>query len=80
MPVLVQSPTYPGLLAIARAAGLRPVPVPVDADGLRTDLLASAFTATGARLVCHQTGEWTCRGRAWPSQPDGRRSGAPSRD
>ncbi|MBB6376881.1 DNA-binding transcriptional MocR family regulator [Pseudonocardia eucalypti] len=52
-PVLVESPTYPGLLAIARTAGLRPVPVPVDADGVRTDLLADAFRATGARVfVC----------------------------
>ncbi|SHN74044.1 PLP-dependent aminotransferase family protein [Cryptosporangium aurantiacum] len=52
-PVLVESPTYPGLLAVARAAGLRPVPVPVDADGVRTDLLADAFAATRARLfVC----------------------------
>ncbi|QMU78464.1 PLP-dependent aminotransferase family protein [Streptacidiphilus sp. PB12-B1b] len=52
-PVLVESPTYPGALAVARAAGLRPVPVPVDADGVRTDLLADAFEATGARLfVC----------------------------
>ncbi|MFJ2815449.1 PLP-dependent aminotransferase family protein [Streptomyces sp. NPDC087294] len=52
-PVLVESPTYPGMLAIARAAGLRPVPVPVDADGVRPDLLAAAFRATGARvLVC----------------------------
>ncbi|SCG07747.1 Aminotransferase class I and II, partial [Streptomyces sp. MnatMP-M17] len=34
-PVLVESPTYPGMLAIARAAGLRPVPVPVDPDGVR---------------------------------------------
>lgn len=51
--MLVESPTYPGILAIARAAGLRPVPVPVDADGVRTDLLADAFAATGARLfVC----------------------------
>jgi DNA-binding transcriptional MocR family regulator len=51
--VLVESPTYPGALAIARAAGLRPVPVPVDADGVRTDLLADAFSATGARVfVC----------------------------
>jgi DNA-binding transcriptional MocR family regulator len=53
-PVLVESPTYPGLLAIAGAAGLRPVPVPVDADGLRTDLLADAFAATGARLLVCQ--------------------------
>ncbi|NGO08155.1 PLP-dependent aminotransferase family protein [Streptomyces sp. HC44] len=52
-PVLVESPTYPGMLAIARAAGLRPVPVPVDADGVRPHLLADAFRATGARVfVC----------------------------
>ncbi|UFR05554.1 PLP-dependent aminotransferase family protein [Streptomyces sp. Go40/10] len=52
-PVLVESPTYPGMLALARAAGLRPVPVPVDADGVRPDLLADAFRATGARVfVC----------------------------
>lgn len=52
-PVLVESPTYPGMLAIARAAGLRPVPVPVDADGVRPELLADAFHATGApAFVC----------------------------
>lgn len=52
-PILVESPTYPGMLAAARAAGLRPVPVPVDADGVRTDLLAEAFEATRARVfVC----------------------------
>ncbi|MFF8658522.1 aminotransferase-like domain-containing protein [Streptomyces huasconensis] len=52
-PVLVESPTYPGMLAIARAAGMRPVPVPVDTDGVRPQLLAAAFRATGARVfVC----------------------------
>ncbi|MET8751469.1 PLP-dependent aminotransferase family protein [Streptomyces sp. NPDC004667] len=52
-PVLVESPTYPGLLAIARASGCRPVPVPVDTDGVRPELLAAAFEATGARVfVC----------------------------
>ncbi len=52
-PVLVESPAYPGTLAIAHAAGLRPVPVPTDADGVRTDLLADAFAASGARVfVC----------------------------
>jgi DNA-binding transcriptional MocR family regulator len=52
-PVLVESPTYYGFLAIARAAGLRPVPVPLDGEGVRTDLLADAFAATGARVfVC----------------------------
>jgi DNA-binding transcriptional MocR family regulator len=55
-PLLVESPTYLGALASARAAGLRPVPVPVDEDGLRTDLLAEAFAATGARaLYCQPT-------------------------
>ncbi|POX49011.1 PLP-dependent aminotransferase family protein [Streptomyces sp. Ru72] len=52
--VLVESPTYPGMLAIARAAGLRPVPVPVDADGVKPALLADAFRATGARVVVCQ--------------------------
>ncbi|MCT2588667.1 PLP-dependent aminotransferase family protein [Streptomyces sp. N2-109] len=51
--VLVESPTYPGMLAAARASGLRPVPVPVDGDGVRPELLARAFRASGARVfVC----------------------------
>jgi DNA-binding transcriptional MocR family regulator len=50
-PILVESPTYRGALAAARAAGLRPVPVPTDADGIRPDLLADAFATTGARLL-----------------------------
>lgn len=53
-PVLVESPTYPGMLAVARASGLRPVPVPVDTDGVRPDLLAAAFRATGARVLVSQ--------------------------
>ncbi|KUJ66595.1 GntR family transcriptional regulator [Streptomyces albus subsp. albus] len=52
-PVLVESPTYPGMLAAARACGLRPVPVPTDTEGVRTDLLDQAFRASGARVfVC----------------------------
>lgn len=55
-PILVESPTYPGALAAARAAGLRPAPVPMDGDGIRTDLLADAFAMTGARLLyCQPT-------------------------
>ncbi|MFA1539335.1 aminotransferase-like domain-containing protein [Actinomadura monticuli] len=50
-PVLVESPTYLGVLAIARASGLHPVPVPVDADGIRPDLLAEAFAVSGARVL-----------------------------
>ncbi len=49
-PVLVESPTYVGALAAARAAGLRIVPVPTDGDGVRPDLLAEAFRRTGARV------------------------------
>ncbi|WP_345433176.1 PLP-dependent aminotransferase family protein [Actinoallomurus vinaceus] len=55
-PVLVESPTYPGALAAARAAGLQPVPVPTDDDGIRPDLLADAFEMTKARLLyCQPT-------------------------
>jgi DNA-binding transcriptional MocR family regulator len=55
-PVLVESPTYVGALAAAQAAGLRVVPVPTDADGVRPDMLAEAFQRTGARLFyCQPT-------------------------
>lgn len=50
-PVVVESPTYLGALASARSAGLRPVPVPADADGIRPDLLADTLARTGARVV-----------------------------
>ena len=50
-PVLFSVPTYPGALAVARSAGLTPVPVPCDTDGVRPDLLQRAFETTGARLV-----------------------------
>src|SRR2546421_1709489 len=36
-PVLIESPTYPGTIAAAHAAGLRTIPVPLDNEGLRTD-------------------------------------------
>ncbi|RAJ60665.1 DNA-binding transcriptional MocR family regulator [Streptomyces sp. Amel2xB2] len=52
--VLVESPTYPGLIAAARASGLRPVPVPVDTDGVRPGLLEGAFRASGARVFLCQ--------------------------
>ena len=49
--VLVEVPTYLGALASARAAGLRPVPVPTDTGGVRADLLPEAFARSGARLL-----------------------------
>jgi DNA-binding transcriptional MocR family regulator len=52
--VLVESPTYLGAIIAARAAGLRVVPVPSDAEGVRPDHLAAALRRTGARLVFSQ--------------------------
>jgi DNA-binding transcriptional MocR family regulator len=49
--VIVEAPTYPGVLAAARAQGLLPVPVPSDERGVRPDLLADALSASGARVV-----------------------------
>jgi DNA-binding transcriptional MocR family regulator len=54
--ILVESPTYPGALAVAASAGIKAVPVPVDRDGIIPDALARAFAATGAALVyCQPT-------------------------
>ncbi|MFC5180991.1 aminotransferase-like domain-containing protein [Actinomadura harenae] len=52
--ILVESPTYLGVLAVARTCGLHPVPVPADEHGLRPDLLAEAFEQTGARVLYFQ--------------------------
>jgi DNA-binding transcriptional MocR family regulator len=49
--LLVEAPTYPGALAIARAAGIRVVPVPMDGDGILPASLAEAFETTGSRAV-----------------------------
>ncbi len=50
-PLLVESPTYLGVLAAARSAGLVPVPVPTDADGVVPEMLAATFARTGSRLA-----------------------------
>jgi DNA-binding transcriptional MocR family regulator len=49
--LLFESPTYFGALAIARAAGVRTVPVPTDADGVLPDALEAAVLQTGARAL-----------------------------
>ncbi len=49
--LLVEAPTYPGALAVARAAGIRIVPVPLDDDGIIPVLLEDAFEATGSRAL-----------------------------
>jgi len=53
-PVLIETPTYPGTIAAAIAAGLRAVPVPLDDEGMRPDLLEQAFARTSARLAVVQ--------------------------
>ena len=50
-PILLESPTYFGALSVARSLGLKPVPVPLDAEGIRADLLEAAFASTGARAL-----------------------------
>ncbi|HET9933309.1 MAG TPA: PLP-dependent aminotransferase family protein, partial [Polyangiaceae bacterium] len=50
-PLVVESPSYFGALGIARAFGLRVVPVPHDDEGIRPDLLRAALASTGARVL-----------------------------
>src|SRR4051794_36575150 len=49
--LVVESPTYVGAIAAARAAGVRVVPVAADADGVRPDLLAEALRRGRARAL-----------------------------
>ena len=49
--VLVESPTFPGALDVFRRFAAQAVPIPVDADGARTDLLAELVERTQARLA-----------------------------
>jgi DNA-binding transcriptional MocR family regulator len=54
--VLFESPTYIGALLAARAAGARVVPVAVDAEGVRPELLERALRGSGARVFyCQPT-------------------------
>jgi DNA-binding transcriptional MocR family regulator len=49
--VLVESPTFPGALDVFRRFAAQSVPIPVDQDGARTDLVEGLLERTGARLV-----------------------------
>lgn len=81
-PLIVESPTYVGALAAARAAGLVLIPVPGDADGVLPDALANAFARTGARLAYLQpryanpTGTVLARDRREPVLQAAARAGA----
>jgi DNA-binding transcriptional MocR family regulator len=49
--VLVESPTFPGALDIFRRFGARTIPIPVDADGARSDVLEDLVARTGPKLI-----------------------------
>jgi DNA-binding transcriptional MocR family regulator len=49
--VLVESPTFPGALDIFRRFGARTIPIPVDADGARSDVLEDLVARTAPKLI-----------------------------
>ena len=49
--VLVESPTFPGALDVFRRFGAQTLPLPVDEEGARVDLLADLVERTRPRLV-----------------------------
>ncbi|WP_407357836.1 PLP-dependent aminotransferase family protein [Microbacterium sp. LTA6] len=49
--ILVEDPSWPRLRDIAARAGLRPIPVPVDEEGVDASVLAEAAARTGARAA-----------------------------
>ena len=49
--ILVEDPSWSRLREIAAAAGLTPVPIPVDDDGIDVDMLVAAARRTGARAA-----------------------------
>ncbi|MDQ0893796.1 MocR-like pyridoxine biosynthesis transcription factor PdxR [Agromyces ramosus] len=49
--LLVEDPSWPGLREVAASAGLTPVPVPVDDDGVDVVGLTEAAARTGARAA-----------------------------
>ena len=49
--VVLESPTFPGALDVVRRFGARAIPLPVDEQGARTELLEDIVLRSGARLV-----------------------------
>ncbi|HEC22490.1 MAG TPA: PLP-dependent aminotransferase family protein [Chloroflexi bacterium] len=49
--LLTSNPTYAGILDIARARGVTPVGVPVDAEGMRTEALEALIIEHRPRLI-----------------------------
>lgn len=49
--VVVEEPTYLGALNIFRAAGARVISVPIDGEGMRTDVLENVLSRYNPRLI-----------------------------
>lgn len=49
--LVTESPTYFGMLEIAKLAGVKTLPVPSDDEGIRVDLLEQALTRSRARVI-----------------------------
>ena len=49
--IVLESPTYFAAISVARVAGLKTVPVPVDFEGIRPDLLEEALRISGAKVL-----------------------------
>lgn len=50
-PVMIESPTYPHAIDVARGRGARIVPVGISQEGWQLDLVAGAMRQSGARLA-----------------------------
>src|SRR4051794_24413711 len=61
--VVVESPTYAGLLSSLRGTGARVIGVPFDRDGLDTDALERVLTRHEVKLVALQTAAQNPTGR-----------------
>ena len=49
--IVLESPTYFAAISVARVAGFKTVPVPVDGEGIRPDLLEEALRISGAKVL-----------------------------
>jgi DNA-binding transcriptional MocR family regulator len=52
--IVIESPGYTGAISIARGYGLDLAPVPMDAHGMRTDLLPAILDRSNARVILTQ--------------------------
>jgi DNA-binding transcriptional MocR family regulator len=49
--LITESPTYFGMIAIAKLAGVKTIPVPTDEEGIRVDLLEQALNRSRAKVI-----------------------------